>query len=73
MIKVGQKIRFDPFHGVGSYGLGACHKKVEGTVTMVYPEHRYFTAEYEMGERKFLISFNFVDVYGEKAFVQLVH
>lgn len=72
MIKVGQKVRFDPFHGIKACGVADVAGKVEGTVVYVHPEHRYFTAEYEAADKKFKISFNFNDLYGEKRNVFMV-
>ena len=64
MIKLGQKVRFDPHHGQHSYGFTECKGDVIGTVVYVHPEHRYFTAEYEAGGEKFRLSFNFNDLTG---------
>lgn len=65
-INVGQKVRFDPYRGIKCYGAAEVSGEVEGVVVYVNPEHRYFTAEYEVGGQKFRISFNFVDMWGEK-------
>ena len=72
-IKVGKKIRFDPYEGMRSYGIANVRGEVVGKIIDVYPEHRYFTAEYTVDdEKKFKISFKFDDVFGEKPSVHFV-
>jgi uncharacterized protein Veg len=62
-IKVGQKVRFDPFQGINCYGAVAIRKKQTGTVVAVYEDHRWFSVEYgDKGETKKRISFNFADI-----------
>ena len=47
MIKVGQKVRFDPIRGHKGFGsLGVKPKKVTATVVYVNEQNQWFTAEY---------------------------
>lgn len=61
MVRVGQKVRFDPYHAIRSPGVAPVGGEAIGTVVLVHPSHRYFTAEYEVGTEKFRISFKFDD------------
>ena len=65
-LAVGQNVRFNPFadHHDG--------ENVNGKVIFVHPDHRYFTAEYEIDKIPFKTSFNFNDVYGQKKSVFIV-
>ena len=61
MIKVGQKVRFDPLNYIS--GLGAEEVRgnlVTGTVVMVNVPHKWFSVEY--GEPKQRASFKFCDI-----------
>lgn len=61
MVKVGQKVRFDPLHYVIGYGTEVIRGHlVTGTVIMVHESHKYFLVEY--GETKAKISFKFCDI-----------
>lgn len=62
MIKVGQKVRFNPFKDIRQYGLASVNDVVTGKVHYVHPTHRWFNVEYgdDMGTR--LISFKFDDI-----------
>lgn len=72
MIKIGQKVSFDPWHGINSVLGSSNDGNVEGKVVYVNPKHNWFEVEYKMGDGKFKSSFNFCDVFGEDAFVRLV-
>lgn len=72
MIKLGQKIKFDPWHGINSVLGSREGGEVEGKVIFVNPKHSYFTAEYELGNERYTSSFHFCDVYGDGAYVRLV-
>lgn len=72
MIKIGQKVSFDPWHGINSVLGSRNDGNVEGTVIYVNEPHNYFTVEYELGDGKFKTSFNFCDVFGEKRYVRMV-
>ena len=59
-IRVGQKVRFDPFEEVKGYDTGYLRKTVTGTVVMVNEPHQWFSVEY--GNPKMLTSFKFCDI-----------
>lgn len=72
MIKLGQKISFDPWH-CSTGVLGSREgDRVEGIVTYVNPKHSWFEVEYKLGNEKFKTSFHFCDVFGEKRYARLV-
>lgn len=62
MIKVGQKVKIDPFKDVTFRGCTELRGLIEGVVHYVHPTHRWFNVEYgdELGTR--LISFKFDDI-----------
>ena len=61
MIKVGQKVRFDPFDFIVGYGAEVIRgNHVTGTVVMVNEPHKWFSVEY--GDPKARISFKFCDI-----------
>lgn len=61
MVKVGQKVRFDPLDYIGGYGAELVRgNEVTGTVVMVNMPHRWFSVEY--GEPKQRASFKFNDI-----------
>lgn len=61
MIKVGQKVRFDPFKELKGFGAEDNRgKMVTGTVVMVNYEHKWFSVEY--GDPKMRTSFKFCDI-----------
>ena len=62
-VRIGQKVRFDPFENIVGFGIDACRCEVEGTVVEIYPEHKWFSVEY--GDPKQRISFKFCDI-GER-------
>lgn len=62
MIKVGQKVRFNPFHGVRQYGLGSVNDFVVGVVNYVHPTHRWFNVKYNNGDGTQLLGFLFDDI-----------
>lgn len=72
MIKVGKKVRFDPYKGMSNHGATPIHCEVVGTIVYVHKDHRYFTAEYETANTKFKTSFKFDDVYGPDKSVYIV-
>ena len=72
MIKLGQKVRFNPYEDMRGYGVGLIRGDLTGTVILVHPSHRYFIAEYGDGEAKFKTSFKFNDVYGQQKSVYIV-
>lgn len=61
MIKVGQKVRFDPFKDITGFSSNDCRgKTVVGTVVMVNVPHKWFSVEY--GNPKMRASFKFCDI-----------
>lgn len=64
MVKVGQKVRFDPFEEITGFGSNDNRGKyVTGTVVMVNEPHKWFLVEY--GDPKARTSFKFCDI-GER-------
>ena len=61
MIKVGQKVQFDPFKEITGFGSDDNRGKlVTGTVVMVNEPHSWFSVEY--GNPKMRASFKFCDI-----------
>ena len=61
MVKVGQKVRFDPLGYISRMGsLEVKGNYVTGTVVMVNVPHKWFSVEY--GEPKQRTSFKFCDI-----------
>jgi len=60
MIKVGQKVRFDPFDCLTGYGTEVIHRKVTGKVVFVNARHRWFTVVDSKG--RYRASFHFCDI-----------
>ena len=73
MLKLGQKLKFDPWHGIHSV-LGRVDTKdeVEGTIIYVHPNHHYVMVEYELGGEKFKTSFNYADIFGDDRTARLI-
>ena len=59
-IRIGQKVRFDPFETILAFGIEDFRKEVVGTIVEIYWEHKWFSVEY--GDPKQRISFNFADI-----------
>ena len=72
MIKPGIKVRFNPYHALKTHGFAAVSGEITGTVVYNNPQHRYFTAEYEVAGEKFRISFNYIDLTGPDKVVYIV-
>ena len=61
MIKVGQKVRFDPFEYLTGFGASDNRGNyVIGTVVMVNEQNQWFSVEYE--NPKMRASFKFCDI-----------
>lgn len=60
MIKVGQKVQFDPFTEIKGFDVKCLRKTVTGTVVMVNEPHQWFSVEY--GNPKMLTSFKFCEI-----------
>lgn len=56
MIKVGQKVRFDPSRFWIGYAVEDCRGDVTGTVVMVNHEHRWFSVQYGKLRTSFMFS-----------------
>jgi hypothetical protein len=65
-VRVGQKVRFDPFETSLGFGIDELRYEVEGTVVDVYPEHKWFSVVY--GDPKQRISFKFFEI-GERVMI----
>lgn len=64
MVKVGQKVRFDPCSHLDGFCAEVVKgNEVTGTIVMVNYKHGWFSVEY--GDPKARTSFNFVDIGDE--------
>lgn len=61
MIKIGQKVKFNPFKGMQSMNTVGLPTEVVGNVKYVNAKHRWFSVEYG-DDVKLRISFNFNDI-----------
>ena len=59
-MRVGQKVRFDPFEGARFADISAVRGEVTGTIVAIYPKHKWFSVEY--GCPKLRTSFKFADI-----------
>ena len=62
MIKLNQKVEFDPFAGIHLTGVTNDHQIVTGTVKYINKLHHWFSVEYGDNEGKRRISFKFDDI-----------
>ena len=60
MVKVGQKVSFNPFRGINSFSDVTRFNNTEGTVKYVNAKHRWFSVEW--GETNSRTSFVFHDI-----------
>lgn len=58
-MRIGQKVRFDPFEYAKCSDVSAVRGKVTGKIVAIYPKHNWFSVEYGNKQR---ISFKFSDV-----------
>jgi hypothetical protein len=58
-MRVGQKVRFDPFEGIKFADVTALRGGVTGKIVAIYPKHKWFSVEYGNKQRT---SFKFSDV-----------
>lgn len=58
MIRVGQRVRFDPFATSLGFGVDLLREDVVGTVVEIYYEHKWFSVQY--GNLR--TSFKFCDI-----------
>ena len=59
MVKVGQRVRFNPFYEIKGIGINNCDT-VDGTVVAIYERNKWFSVEW--GEHKLRTSFQFCDI-----------
>jgi hypothetical protein len=64
MIKIGQKVRFDPFEDDRAQGIKDCRGDVVGIVRYINEPHQYFMVEY--GEPPVRVCFKFADLFAER-------
>lgn len=69
-IKVGQKVKFDPFRGIHTYGYIRSSKDVEGTVVEIFRDHRWFSVQYGEPPNTFKTSFKFDELNNTVYFVR---
>lgn len=62
MIKLNQKVEFDPFAGIHLTGITNDHTIVTGTVKYINKLHHWFSVEYGDDGGKRRISFKFNDI-----------
>ena len=60
MIKVGQKVRFDPFGFMSGCGAEVIRRKVTGKVVFVNTRHRWFEVVDNKGRSR--TTFHFCDI-----------
>lgn len=73
MLRVGQKVKFDPWKGQHNVGIAVDAGEMDGVIVCVHPGHHWFTIEYETNNHKFRTSYHFCEVYGERKHVKLVN
>ena len=50
MVKVGTKVKFDPFEPMTGFGISMNQgEMVYGTVVQIYYQHNWFSVEYDCG------------------------
>lgn len=63
MVKVGQKVKFDPYKGIRVGNGLPVSATLTGKVIEVYEDHHWFAVQYTDGEnKKRRTSFNFADI-----------
>ena len=68
-VKVGDLVRFNPFHGIHIVGLSSSpHVDRIGQVVEVHEKHGWFAVKYILGGTWQRVSFNFPDI-GRNVFV----
>lgn len=58
MVKLGQKVRFDPFAAITAMGIEEIRQLVSGTIVYINWKHRWFSVKY--GD--LMTSFHFFDI-----------
>jgi hypothetical protein len=62
MIKIGKKVRFNPFQGVHTIGFINTSRNVTGEVVYINKDHHWFSVEYLLGGVPMRTSFHFADI-----------
>ena len=63
VVKIGDKVRFNPFQGITISGFGSSPKSfVTGKVVEVHADHNWFSVEYILGDGTQRTSFLFADI-----------
>ena len=62
MIRVGQKVKMNPFMDIRTYGMSAVGGLQEGVVNYVHPAHKWFSVEYDAADTKQVIGYKFFDI-----------
>ena len=68
MVKLRQKVKFDPFKGIRSYGVAVGDIEVVGTVVYINFTHRWFEVSYPPADGNVKTSFKFDEV-GKNVFI----
>lgn len=58
MVKLGQKVRFDPFATITAMGIEEIRQLVSGTIVYINWKHKWFSVKYG----KLRTSFQFCDI-----------
>ena len=61
-VKLGTKVKFNPFKGIRLSGFVPNQEFVTGTVIELHEDHHWFAVEYELSGIKQRTSFNFADI-----------
>lgn len=69
-IKVGQRVRFNPFGGIKQYGLESSSEVVDGIVNYIHPTNGWFNVKYDGGDGPRLLGFRFDDIDKSVKFVK---
>jgi hypothetical protein len=70
MIKVGQRVRFNPFKGLHLHGSGAIEDEVVGVVHYIHPTNGWFNVKYDGGDGPQLLGFRYDDIGKNVKFVK---
>ena len=63
MVKVGDRVQFDPFIGYKGFASSDCRGRiVTGPVVWINRLNGWFSVEYDCGKTKLVTSFNFHDI-----------
>ena len=62
MIKIGQKVRFNPYKDLHIQGAGGIEDEVIGVVNYIHPTNGWFNVKYDGGDGPRLLGFRYDDV-----------